>query len=108
VAAQRRLRALPYDRVSFCGAWSGYGFHEDGFRSGIAAAEALGAKSPFGLHDAEYDDYWSDSILWTFLGWLWLSFDVLLRVIPSTFISLTGFGNKPQTANSYLNDIKED
>ncbi|KAI8051213.1 hypothetical protein BDF22DRAFT_692581 [Syncephalis plumigaleata] len=108
VAAQRRLRELPYDRVSFCGAWAGYGFHEDGFRSGMAAAEALGAKSPFGLHDAEYDDFWAKSALWTFMGWLWLSVDVLLRVIPSTFINLAGFGNKSQTSDSNLEDMKED
>jgi len=47
------------DRVWFCGAWCGYGFHEDGVSSGLAVAEALGGlkrpwdiqeKSPAGLN----------------------------------------------------------
>ncbi len=43
VAAQKRLGELTDDRLAFAGAWQGWGFHEDGCRSGVAAAEALGA-----------------------------------------------------------------
>ena len=43
VAAQRDLASLNSDRVAFAGAYHGWGFHEDGCRSGVAAAEALGA-----------------------------------------------------------------
>ena len=42
VAAQRRLPSLDTDRVAFAGAYHGWGFHEDGARSGLAAAERLG------------------------------------------------------------------
>jgi hypothetical protein len=34
------------------GAWTLYGFHEDGFTSGIRTAERLGAKIPFEIVDA--------------------------------------------------------
>jgi predicted NAD/FAD-binding protein len=43
VAAQKRLASLNSDRLAFAGAYHGWGFHEDGCRSGVAAAEALGA-----------------------------------------------------------------
>jgi predicted NAD/FAD-binding protein len=46
VAAQARLPALQGERhVWFAGAWTGYGFHEDGLKSGLQAAAALVQKS---------------------------------------------------------------
>ncbi len=42
VAAQKRLPQLDTDRLSFAGAYHGWGFHEDGARSGLAAAERIG------------------------------------------------------------------
>ena len=42
VAAQRRSAELDSDRIAFAGAWQGWGFHEDGARSGAKAAERLG------------------------------------------------------------------
>jgi hypothetical protein len=54
VAAQERLPSINSDQVSFVGAWTLYGFHEDGFTSGIRAAERLGAKIPFEIIDARY------------------------------------------------------
>ena len=42
IDAQRLLPQLQGQlRTWFCGAWCGYGFHEDGLRSGLAAAASL-------------------------------------------------------------------
>jgi uncharacterized protein len=43
VAAQPHLASLNSDRLAFAGAYQGWGFHEDGCRAGVRAAEALGA-----------------------------------------------------------------
>jgi predicted NAD/FAD-binding protein/DUF1365 family protein len=42
VAASRRLPEVHTDRIAFAGAYHGWGFHEDGARSGLAAATHLG------------------------------------------------------------------
>jgi predicted NAD/FAD-binding protein len=42
IAAQQRVPELQGEQHTwYCGAWTGYGFHEDGLKSGIAAAQAL-------------------------------------------------------------------
>ena len=54
--ALERLELLQNKRgVSFCGAWTKYGFHEDGFSSGLRVAlRHLGGKIPFDFVDATY------------------------------------------------------
>jgi len=47
VQAQQRLGGLQgRQQTWFCGAWCGYGFHEDGLRSGLAAADGVHAALP--------------------------------------------------------------
>jgi len=41
--------------ISYCGAWTKYGFHEDAFSSGLKAAQDhLGAKLPFKFKDSTF------------------------------------------------------
>ena len=48
IDAQKRLPAIQgSDRIWYCGAWTGYGFHEDGLASGLAVAESLGGIIPW-------------------------------------------------------------
>ena len=53
--AQARLREIQgVQNTWFCGAWTNFGFHEDGLTSGLKVALALGAKSPFEVVDATH------------------------------------------------------
>jgi uncharacterized protein len=51
--AQKHLWSLQgSDRVWFCGAWFGAGFHEDGLQAGLAVAEQLGGlRRPWNVKD---------------------------------------------------------
>lgn len=56
VAAQNRLHEIQNQHsTSFAGAWTKYGFHEDGFSSGLQAAiDHLGAQLPIDFVDATF------------------------------------------------------
>ena len=48
IQAQEQLAAIQgADRIWFCGAWSGYGFHEDGLRSALQVARSMGCAVPW-------------------------------------------------------------
>jgi predicted NAD/FAD-binding protein len=48
IAAQAALPEIQgRDRLWFAGAWTGYGFHEDGIVSAVRVANALGVKAPW-------------------------------------------------------------
>ncbi len=49
IAAQKRLPTIQgVDRLYYAGAWTRYGFHEDGILSAVRVAEQLGATLPWG------------------------------------------------------------
>ena len=53
IAAQKRVPALQgAANTWFCGAWTRYGFHEDGLMSGLAVADALKARWALGSEPA--------------------------------------------------------
>ena len=56
IRAQGKLHRIQNTRgISYAGAWTKYGFHEDGFSSGLLAAqEHLGAKLPFKFTDSTF------------------------------------------------------
>jgi hypothetical protein len=56
VRAQKLLPRIQNTRgISYAGAWTKYGFHEDGFSSGLYVAQNhLGAKLPFKFVDSTY------------------------------------------------------
>lgn len=48
IDAQRELPLIQGRRNTwYCGAWTGYGFHEDGLKSALSVANALGAQAPW-------------------------------------------------------------
>ncbi len=48
IKAQQRLAAIQgKNRAWFCGAWAGYGFHEDGLKSALRVAHQMGVSIPW-------------------------------------------------------------
>jgi len=48
VDAQAKVKKLQgHEGVYLCGAWCGYGFHEDGLKSAVEAVEAMGGEIPW-------------------------------------------------------------
>jgi predicted NAD/FAD-binding protein len=55
IAAQQELPGIQgRNRLWFCGAWTKFGFHEDGLLSGLRIAEALGAKIPWAISPRQF------------------------------------------------------
>ena len=66
IRSQKLLPRIQNTRsVSYCGAWTKYGFHEDGFSSGLAAAvNHLGAELPFEFVDSTFSRGRRPKLIW--------------------------------------------
>ncbi|MEI7429657.1 MAG: FAD-dependent oxidoreductase [Betaproteobacteria bacterium] len=55
IAAQQELAAISGQHgMWFCGAWQGYGFHEDGLKSGLRVANEMGCRAPWQGEGIDY------------------------------------------------------
>lgn len=53
IAAQKQVHTIQgRNRTWFCGAWMGFGFHEDGLAAGLQVAESIGARLPWQQREA--------------------------------------------------------
>ncbi|GAX82389.1 hypothetical protein CEUSTIGMA_g9817.t1 [Chlamydomonas eustigma] len=63
VSAQGRLAELQGHRGTFyAGAWCGYGFHEDGIKSAVAAVTSMGAKIPWEPRSTSPKSTWMEQL----------------------------------------------
>ncbi|RUP45987.1 FAD/NAD(P)-binding domain-containing protein [Jimgerdemannia flammicorona] len=74
------------------GAWTGYGFHEDGFTAGAKVAVALGAQSPFEINEARYEDGEREKVQSAIEAWAraWW-YDRLERVVAGAVVAATAW-----------------
>ncbi len=111
VLAQRQLRALQgTQNAYFAGAWTNYGFHEDGFSSGLRAAEQIeGVYLPFDVRHAEREIPAAKTMgcriaesvdgvaKWSVVSWpVEVVFVVVMHVLAvvEVLLVLTGLGGK--------------
>lgn len=87
VGAQRALVQIQERRgIQWVGAWTGYGFHEDGCRSGLEAAGRLGAGVPWG------EVVGAERGVGGRRGWWWLLRRVLVWVLCVWVVRVLGWG----------------
>ena len=56
ISAQTKLSQIQGgNHLFFAGAWSGYGFHEDGLKSAVAIAKTIGVEVPWANNVAAYN-----------------------------------------------------
>lgn len=99
IRAQKQLPRIQNTRgISYAGAWTKYGFHEDGFSSGLATAvDHLGAELPWEFVDSTFSrgrrprlglaDYSARILIW-YIGWVVWSIETAWSIItaPSSFL----------------------
>ncbi len=90
--------------ISYCGAWTKYGFHEDGFSSGLkVAVDHLGASLPFKFTDSTFSSGkkpvlrvgdWAVRVLVLLVWVLVVGFEGLVGVFAANRGVVVGKGKK--------------
>ena len=103
IRGQKLLPKIQNTRgISYAGAWAKYGFHEDGFSSGVRVAmEHLGAKIPFEFTDSTFSrgrkpqlgraDYATRVFVWTVQAMVWI-----MRLVTGLLPFRSIFQTKPK------------
>ncbi|CAG8433463.1 5296_t:CDS:2 [Ambispora gerdemannii] len=109
--ALANIQNLPHLQTTFSGAWTKYGFHEDGFTSGMKiAAEFLGANPPFEIKDATYIR--GKKLELTLFGkaqrqtWLTIEWAVSLMIYLYTYV-ITVLDAMADRVRQLLDDIEQ-
>jgi predicted NAD/FAD-binding protein len=100
VAAQEELHRIQGNKgIWFAGAWTGYGFHEDGFSSGMRVGLRLGGSVPWEAQDAKFSRGtkptldWKDFVVRSVVVVMQLWITVLERVAGVTRQSISSNTN---------------
>ncbi|MCJ1362976.1 hypothetical protein MMC16_002082 [Acarospora aff. strigata] len=99
IRAQKLLPRIQNTRgISYVGAWTKYGFHEDGFSSGVkVAVEHLGAKLPFEFVDSTFSrgrrpvlgaaDWAVRVLVWAVMVLIWV-----VEALSGVLVGRRGYG----------------
>ncbi|EAT85092.2 hypothetical protein SNOG_07626 [Parastagonospora nodorum SN15] len=91
IAAQNQLERIQGKRgVWYAGAWTGYGFHEDGFSSGMNVGLRLGGNVPWAVKDAKFSRGvspvlgWKDHLARTIIAMLQILVSLFERLFAAS------------------------
>lgn len=110
IAAQDQLERIQGKRgVWYAGAWTGYGFHEDGFSSGMNVGLRLGGNVPWAVQDAKFSRGispvlgWKDHVARTIIAML----QILVSVFERLFAASKNYtGTKARKRNGLSNGVE--